>query len=177
MDERIALWEHVPVVRGKTDLEGYWDWHKQQLNDAIMAVTAKYPGALRLIPETGFHVHVGRWIGTYRDARGDELVTVATLAEDDLDWTYPKEVVVDFVGRGVVDRQPPEALGSEYNPLISLLERLALQVPDSWPEYLKWRRRRHRKPAAEWLEKLRLEERNQRRRQNRLENRAKRGGG
>ena len=152
-------WEHVPVIHGKTShMEEHWDWHKHQLDDAIASVSRIYPGALRLIPETGFHVLVGRWIQKPNDARAGNLVTVVGVEEDDQCWTYPRVITVKSVVDGMVNMTGLESLGDAYNPLLTMLEDIAEVIPERWLAYLRWRKRHRREPVPDWLMKLRLED-------------------
>jgi hypothetical protein len=159
-------WEHVSIVRGEsTDLGDMWDWHKRQLERAITLVSTKYPGGLQLLPASGFYVQVGRWLQTYRDGKSPQLITIASIWEDDTrDLIYPKHRrTIDAVVHGVIDKTEAEALGTDYNPLPRILEEVVSRLPDGWRAYLKWRGHHRQKPEAEWLVKLRAEGRKSRR--------------
>ncbi len=149
-------WEHLPVLHGETaHLGEHWNWHRRQLEDAIASVNRYCPGALRCIPEAGFHVLVGRWVREPQGERPDNLVTVVSIEEDEQRWTYPRVVTVKSVVEGMVNTTGLESLGTSYNPLLTMLEDIADLVPQQWPAYVKWRRRHRREPVPDWLLKLR----------------------
>jgi len=158
MKEADAMWEHVPVRHGKVEPLGeYWNWHMGQLKDAIESVMRYSPEALRLIPDSGFHVLVGRWIQKWKSTGVDNLVTVVSIEEDDHRWTYPRVITIKSVVDGMVNLTGLESLGSNYNPLLTMLEDIADVLPKSWPAYLRWRKRHHREPIPDWLMKLGFE--------------------
>jgi hypothetical protein len=160
MDEPDGWWGHVPVIsKPYTNLGEYWEWHKQQLDDALMAALLKYPAGLAVIPESGFYIMAARKIAKYRDGREDNLQTIVAMWEDDEDIAYPQVLTGNIVVRGGIEEQDLNALGKRHNPFTDLFEKLAANVPKEWPEYLRWRRRQPRKPVPEWLLNLRAKER------------------
>jgi hypothetical protein len=126
-----------------------------QLKDAVESVSRYSPGAIGMIPESGFHVLVGRWIQDPSSTRDDNLVTVVSIEEDDRRWTYPARVIqVKSVVEGMVNMTSLKSLGAEYNPLLTMFEDIADVIPEQWPAYVKWRKRHYREPVPDWITKL-----------------------
>ena len=71
---------------------------------------------------------------------------------------------MNAVVHAVFDKADPEKLGTDYNPLPSILEEVINRLPEGWAAYLKWRARHRREPEAEWLMKLPAQERKAKRR-------------
>lgn len=160
MDEPDGWWGHVPVIsKSYTNLGEYWQWHKQQLDAAITIASRKHPAGLAVIPESGFYIMASRKIAKYRDGREDNIQTIVAMWEDDDDIAYRQVFTGNIVARGGIEEQELNALGKRHNPFTDLFEKLAANVLEEWPEYLKWRRRQPRRPVPEWLLNLRAKER------------------
>ena len=166
MDEPDGFWGHVPIFNKyfSSLKPEYRVWHNSQFSVALEAAQ-KFQEDLKVIPATGFHVTAYRGIWKTLGA-DDQLVSGIYMAEDELDWTYPKNPSVTNL-TFAVHRGSLSALGTSPNPFHGLFERIVTDdLPRRWHSYLEWRRRQPRKPVPEWLRSLRAEEKKAKSRRN-----------
>lgn len=93
MREPDAWWDHVPVISRSycKNLGEYWDWHKQQLDEALKEVSHRCGEAMGTIPPTGFYLMAARNKQKYKNGQPEDLVTAVALFEDEYSIShFPK---------------------------------------------------------------------------------------
>jgi hypothetical protein len=131
MDEPDAWWGRVPVFSKRYSIVGeFWDWHKQQLVEAISVISAKYPDALRNIPEKGFQIRVRR--SMRKSNNPDKYVhsIAVALCTDCEEFRIVTKVNNTWRPGSVVNF---EVFGTDDNSLLTLVEEFARKATDLTP--------------------------------------------
>jgi hypothetical protein len=128
-------------------------WHKQQLRDGVRDGIAANREAMAVVPPNGFYVTVRRHAfgrGTFSD--------YVELREDVSTLTFstarPRfEPVISIWS----DSLSIDTVGSDYNSLPELFDRLSSRIPKAWQEWLAKRRLKRWKPIPTWLLDIRAQ--------------------
>lgn len=161
MDRSDLTLAHLPVKKVFHNIGAFEKVHNRNLKNALDEISEKYLHELRVVPITGFYAKIVSGV------MGTDLFSGVEIKEITEGLVSPKQGVFCRIAFASI-YQSTGQLGILGNPFVEILSEAAAKLPSEWCEYLKWRRRQHWKPVAEWLVKLRAEERNAKRRRPRL---------
>ena len=163
MDDRserkpdIILWGKIPVISNTLPgYEEYQQWHTAQVQQAIDAVSRSHPNATAILPDDGFFIDAlrGGQVLKGQPKSSGELSSVLMLMEDS-DYIVSPKPHLQMKISGVLHRGSFADWGTEHNPFFDMFVQIAEGLPESWANWLKWRRRQRTKPVPGWLLEIR----------------------
>ena len=153
MDDPDAWWDHIPVIIAPTR-EPIPEF-AEKLKSAIDVIKERRPDALAVVPTDGFRIVACAYMA----------VVGLYLEDSSLPWMKLRPFETP---EGIVWRRNHDTGDEIEVDYLELVERFADSLARKWPHWLEWRKRRRRKPVPAWLEKMRAEEREEKRQRLRL---------